>query len=189
MHTFCIEKNALHTLALPPHLPDGGLLHALQGKPARGLSHGCKQQFMPWLSLPVSHHTHLGFNQMHGTPFAGPAATAVTRPGATMIPDGQVARPDQEPSLPGQTEVQGGGAHLPAHQVHASPFQDLSQDRRKSWDEPRPDRPVVRDSAGNEQAPGANRQFSLELTTYASIPVRNTKSGFRPPHRSVLLSS
>lgn len=119
----------------------------------------------------------------------GPAATAVTRPDTSMIPDGQAPQPDQEPSLPGQTEVQSSGAHMPPHQVHASPFQQLSKDRRKSWDEPRPDRPVVRDSAGNEQAPGANRQFSLELTTYASIPVRNTKSGFRPPHRSVLLSS
>ncbi|KAL3142839.1 hypothetical protein ABBQ38_003132 [Trebouxia sp. C0009 RCD-2024] len=113
----------------------------------------------------------------------GPAATAVTSPETSMIPDGQAPQPDQEPSLPGQTEVQSSGAHMPAHQVHASPFQQLSKDRRKSWDEPRPDRPVVRDSAGNEQAPGANRQFSLELTTYASIPVRNTKSGFRPPHR------
>lgn len=102
-----------------------------------------------------------------------------------MIPDGQAPPPDQEPSLPGQTDVQNSGAH----EVHASPFQELSQDRRKSWDEPRPDRHVALDSAGNEQAPGANRQFSLELTTYASIPVRNTKSGFRPPHRSVLLES
>lgn len=104
-----------------------------------------------------------------------------------MIQDGQAQQSGQELSLPGQTDVHSGGAQIPAHQTNASPFQQLSLDRRKSWDEPRPNRHVVRDSAGNEQAPGANRQFSLELTTYASIPVRNTQSGFRPPHRLVPL--
>lgn len=123
---------------------------------------------------------------------AGPAAMAVTQPDR-MIPNsgnqGSAAtpQPELEPSLPGQTDIESNGPQIPAHQVHASPFQQLSLDRRKSWDEPRMDRHVAFDSAGNEQAPGANRQFSLELTTYASIPVRNTKSGFRPPHRSVLL--
>lgn len=117
----------------------------------------------------------------------GPAATAVAQPG-TMIQNGQAQQPDQELSLPGQTGVQTNGPQILAHQVSASPFQQLSLDRRKSWDEPHLDRLVLRDSAGNEQAPGANRQFSLELTTYASIPVRNTQSGFRPPHRSVGLT-
>lgn len=117
----------------------------------------------------------------------GPAATAVAQP-STMIQNGQAQQADHELSLPGQTDTQASGPQIPAHQVSASPFQQLSLDRRKSWDEPRLDRSVLRDSAGNEQAPGAHRQFSLELTTYASIPVRNTQSGFRPPHRSVGLS-
>lgn len=76
------------------------------------------------------------------------------------------------------------------HQVYASPFQAVSMDRRASWDvgQDLPAaaarlRDVPVDSAGNLQAPGANRQFSLELTTYASIPVRAARSGFRPPHR------
>ena len=123
--------------------------------------------------------------------FAGPAAMAVAQPDR-MIRNGQQQSQaqqlhDVEPTLPGQTDVQGNGPQIPAHQVRASPFQQLSLDRRSSWDEPHMDRHVPLDSAGNEQAPGANRQFSLELTTYASIPVRNTKSGFRPPHRSVQL--
>ena len=77
------------------------------------------------------------------------------------------------------------GQEPAAHEVHvSSPFQQLSLDRRHSWDEPRPLQARFLDSMGNEQAPGANRQFSLELTTYASIPVRDTQSRFRPPHRS-----
>lgn len=109
---------------------------------------------------------------------------AVTRP-TEMVPDGTHDEPDdaQEPALPGQIGVHSFGPQIPAHQVHASPFQAISMDRSHSWDEPRNQRPIALDSAGNEQAPGAHRQFSLELTTYASIPVRNMKSGFRPPHR------
>ena len=114
-----------------------------------------------------------------------------------MIPNGQhqsqtqqqsqAQQLDIEPTLPGQTDMPNSGAQIPAHQVHASPFQQLSLDRRGSWDEPHMDHHVALDSAGNQQAPGTNRQFSLELTIYASIPVRNTQSGFRPPHRSVQL--
>ena len=121
---------------------------------------------------------------------AGPAATAVSQPGRmvrTAQEPAQTQQPDVEPTLPGQTHAQSNGSHIPAHQVHASPFQQLSLDRRVSWDEPDLERHVPLDSAGNLQAPGANRQFSLELTTYASIPVRNTQSGFRPPHRSGFL--
>ena len=70
-----------------------------------------------------------------------------------MIPDGQAQQSGQELSLPGQTDVHSNGPQIPAHQTSASPFQQLSLDRRKSWDEPRPNRHVVRDSAGNEQAP------------------------------------
>ena len=50
-------------------------------------------------------------------------------------------------------------------------------------------RRVPVDALGNLQAPGAHRQFSLELTTYASIPVRAERSGFRPPHRSAAIVS
>lgn len=121
------------------------------------------------------------------TLLTGPAATAVAEP-STRIQNGQAQQADEEVSLPGQTDVQSDAPQILVHKMSASPFQQLSLDRRKSWDEPHLDRHVVRDSAGNEQAPGANRQFSLELTTYASIPVRNTQSGFRPPHRSVDLT-
>jgi len=114
---------------------------------------------------------------------------------SALVPSGTHGEPETLPepelsqaqTLPGQTDVEDTGPHIPAHQVHASPFQAVSLDRSHSWDEPRNQQPIALDSAGNEQAPGANRQFSLELTTYASIPVRNTKSGFRPPHRSAAM--
>ena len=107
----------------------------------------------------------------------------------------QTQETQPEPALPGQTDVhsngqtavRSNGTEPAAHTVHvSSPFQQLSMDRRHSWDEPRMHQARMLDSLGNEQAPGANRQFSLELTTYASIPVRDTQSGFRPPHRSAI---
>lgn len=126
--------------------------------------------------------------------FAGPAAVATSHANA-MIPNGthaetaDVPQPQPEaerpPMLPGQIDSYPTGPQIAAHQVHASPFQAVSMDRKDSWDEPRASRAnIALDSMGNQQAPGANRQFSLELTTYASIPVRSSKSGFRPPHRS-----
>ena len=139
------------------------------------------------LNATAGTHVVLSMAQLNALKLlTGPAATAVAQPSA-VIQNGQAQQQDQELSLPGQTDVQTHGPQIPAHQMTASPFQQLSLDRRKSWDEPHLDRHVLRDSAGNEQAPGAHRQFSLELTTYASIPVRNTQSGFRPPHRSVSL--
>ena len=126
----------------------------------------------------------------------GPAAVATSHANA-MIPDGthaetaDVPQPEAErpPVLPGQTDSYPAGPQIAAHQVHASPFQAVSMDRKDSWDEPRASRAnIALDSMGNQQAPGANRQFSLELTTYASIPVRSSKSGFRPPHRSAPLN-
>ncbi len=124
--------------------------------------------------------------------FTGPAAVATSHANA-MIPNGthaetaDVPQPEAErpPVLPRQTDSYSAGPQIAAHQVRASPFQAVSMDRKDSWDEPRASRAnIALDSMGNQQAPGANRQFSLELTTYASIPVRSSKSGFRPPHRS-----
>ena len=134
--------------------------------------------------VPVLHFYTCTESAQQPCGLPGPAAMAVTRP-TEMVPDGTHDEPDeaQEPALPGQIGVHSFGPQIPAHQVHASPFQAISMDRSHSWDEPHNRRPIALDSAGNEQAPGAHRQFSLELTTYASIPVRNMKSGFRPPHR------
>lgn len=118
-------------------------------------------------------------------------ATAMVPNGTHSEESGAAPQPEPQhpPTLPGQVEphLNGSGPQIPAHQHQAlaSPFQAVSMTRKASWDEPRISRAVQLDSAGNEQAPGANRQFSLELTTYASIPVRSSKSGFRPPHRSV----
>lgn len=131
-------------------------------------------------------------------PFSPPLSEDSRPPSNTNQGQPSPGRPPLPPSnlntAPPSTEQNGQAPH----RLYASPFQAVSMDRRASWDV-RDDlptggagqgrhrhRPV--DALGNLQAPGANRQFSLELTTYASIPVRSERSGFRPPHRYVLPS-
>lgn len=145
----------------------------------------------PATTVPSAEGPGPKLSRFNNTLSSGPAAVATSHANA-MIPDGthaetaDVPQPEAErpPVLPGQTDSYPAGPQIAAHQVHASPFQAVSMDRKDSWDEPRASRAnIALDSMGNQQAPGANRQFSLELTTYASIPVRSSKSGFRPPHR------
>lgn len=116
-----------------------------------------------------------------------PSITAQAPPPAGRPP---LAPPQPQAAQP----IAKQNGHVP-NSTCTSPFQAVSMDRRTSWDV-RDDLPAVGtgagrrrnvpvDSMGNLQAPGANRQFSLELTTYASIPVRAECSGFRPPHRYI----